>query len=87
MERNRSGPIDWPARSPGLTPCVYFLWGHVKDLAYRDPPRTIFELKSKIRYAIATINEGTLQEVLRNIKIRLGFIVREQGGAFEYLMN
>ena len=21
----------WPARSPDLTPCDYFLWGYVKD--------------------------------------------------------
>ena len=83
----RGGPIDLPARSPELTPCDYSLRSNVKDLLYRDPPRTISELKSKIRSAIATINEGTLQEVFRNMRTRLGFVVREQGGAFEHLMN
>ena len=23
--------LSWPPRSPDLTPCVFFLWGHVKD--------------------------------------------------------
>ena len=27
----RSGPISWPARSPDLTPCDYYLLGHIKD--------------------------------------------------------
>ena len=72
------GPIDLPARSPDLTPCDCFILGHVKDLVYRDPSRTISELKSKIRSAIATINEGTLQEVFRNMKTRLMFFIREQ---------
>ena len=83
----RGGPIDWPARSLDLKPNGYFLQGHVKNLVYRDPPRTISELNSKIRSAIAMINEGTLQEVFRNTKTRLGFIVDKQGGAFEHLMK
>ena len=83
----RGAPIDWPARSPDLTPCDYFLWGHVKDLVYREPPRTISELKPKIRPAIAMINEGTLQEDFRNMKTCLGLVVREKGGAFEHLVN
>ena len=83
----RGGPIDWPARFPDLTLSDCFLWGQVKDLVYRDPPRTMSQLKSKIRCAIATINEGTLQEVFRNMKTRLGFVIREQGGAFEHLMK
>ena len=75
----REGPIHWPARSPDLTPCDFFLWSHFKNLVYRDPPRTIFEHKSKNRSVVATINEGTLQEVFRNMKTRLGFVVREKG--------
>ena len=25
----------WPPRSPDLTPCHFFLWGYVKDNAYK----------------------------------------------------
>jgi hypothetical protein len=31
---------EWPARSPDLTPCDFFLWGVVKDIAYRHGPFT-----------------------------------------------
>ena len=27
----------WPPRSPDLTPCDFFLWGYVKDNAYKPP--------------------------------------------------
>jgi len=27
----------WPPRSPDLTPCDFFLWGYVKDSAYKPP--------------------------------------------------
>ena len=30
----KGGPIVWPARSPDLTPCDYFLWGDVKEGVY-----------------------------------------------------
>ncbi|GBM20352.1 hypothetical protein AVEN_195900-1 [Araneus ventricosus] len=37
--RGRAGLDDipllpWPLRSPDLTPCDFFLWGHVKDKVY-----------------------------------------------------
>ena len=83
----RGGPISWPARSPDLTPCDYFLWSYIKDKVYRDPPQTIEELKAKIRVAIRSINQETLQKVFRSMKTRLGFVVRERGGHFEHLMN
>jgi len=31
----RRGSIDWPARSPDLTPADFFLWGYVKDIVYK----------------------------------------------------
>ena len=27
----RGGPVEWPPRWPDLTPCDYFLWGHLKE--------------------------------------------------------
>ncbi|KAJ8962876.1 hypothetical protein NQ318_001284 [Aromia moschata] len=30
----RNGPIHWPARSPDLTPCDFYLWGYMKQLVY-----------------------------------------------------
>ncbi len=33
----RGGPISWPPRSPDLTPCDFFLWGHIKSKIYSKP--------------------------------------------------
>jgi len=31
------GPIEWPPRSPEITPLDFFLWGHLKIVVYADP--------------------------------------------------
>ena len=42
---SRSGPVNWPPRSCGLTPLDYFLWGYVKAQVYTDKPASIDALK------------------------------------------
>ncbi|KAJ4432790.1 hypothetical protein ANN_21429 [Periplaneta americana] len=32
----RRGPVEWPARSPDLTPLDFFFWGYIKNLIYED---------------------------------------------------
>ncbi len=29
---------EWPPRSPDVTPCDFFLWGHLKYKVYTSPP-------------------------------------------------
>ncbi|KAJ8950562.1 hypothetical protein NQ318_015695 [Aromia moschata] len=53
----RNGPIHWPARSPDLTPCDFYLWGHMKQLVYSEPVNSIEELTARIRVAAETIRE------------------------------
>lgn len=31
----RDGPINWPPRSPDISPLDFFLWGYVKDIVYQ----------------------------------------------------
>jgi len=42
----------WPARSPDLNPCDFYLWGNLKDKVYRTKPHTEEELKENIRREI-----------------------------------
>jgi len=51
----RRGPIEWPARSPDLAPCDFFLWGYLKDIVYRERPATIEQLRESIAKACAEI--------------------------------
>ena len=51
----RRGPYDWPACSPDLTPCDFFLWGWAKDENYRREPRIIDELEDVIHDVISNV--------------------------------
>jgi len=83
----RAGPIAWPARSPDLTPCDYFLWGYIKDRVFRNLPEKMEDLKTKIREAVASITPATLEKVYENLENRLSFVIRQNGGHFEHLLN
>ena len=71
--------LQWPPRSPDLTPCDFFLWGYLKSLVYVDRPRTIAHLKNNIRDAIANIPIDMLQRVDTNFKNRLHQCIRNGG--------
>lgn len=62
------GKISWPSCSPDSTQLDYFLRVKLKRAVYRDSPRTIDELKTKIRYVIQVISEETLRRVYKNTK-------------------
>ncbi|KAF2352904.1 Protein of unknown function DUF4817 [Trinorchestia longiramus] len=42
--------IEWPPRSPDLTPCDYFLWRYLKNKVYCRPPENINQLREKIKH-------------------------------------
>ncbi|XP_025204363.1 uncharacterized protein LOC112601133 [Melanaphis sacchari] len=82
------GVISWPARSPDLTPLDFFLWGHLKNVVYADPPINLQDLKNKIRLACSNlrreqINAATSTELLK----RLESCLEHQGGNFEQFIR
>jgi hypothetical protein len=40
----RNGPVLWPTRSTDLSPCDFFLWGHLKQIVYETPVNSVEEL-------------------------------------------
>ena len=40
--------IEWPARSPDLTPCDFFFWGYLKSQVFTSPPPSIEALRLRI---------------------------------------
>ena len=42
--------IEWPPRSPDLTPCDFFLWGHLKSKVYSTSPANTEDLKEGISH-------------------------------------
>ncbi|KAJ8890142.1 hypothetical protein PR048_009649 [Dryococelus australis] len=70
---SRNKDIAWPPKSPHLTACDFFLWGHLKTKVFRvNPPKTIVVLKQRILYEVALIPVYMLREVMQNFVTRLG---------------
>ena len=51
------GPVQWPPRSPDLTPMDFFIWGEMKCLVYETPILTPEELVARVAEAAAIIRE------------------------------
>ncbi|GBN07897.1 hypothetical protein AVEN_274584-1 [Araneus ventricosus] len=87
----RSGPDglmlhSWPPRSPGMTPCDFFLWGFIKDKVYVPPlPTTFCELKQWISAAVQSITSDTLQRVWQEFTYCLHIIHVTKRSYIEHL--
>ena len=55
----RHGAIDWPPRSPDLTPLDFYVWSHLKQLVFASKPRTVGDLKAKILQGTITTTTKT----------------------------
>ena len=53
----RGGPLQWPPRSPDLTPMDFFIWREMKCLVYATPIDTPEELIARVAEAAAIIRE------------------------------
>lgn len=65
------GNIEWPPRSPDLSPLDIFLWGYLKGKVYRDNPANIDQLKKNIRREIKKIPTTVLEKVINSFEKRL----------------
>lgn len=79
------GPVRWPPRSPDLTPCDFFLWGHLKNRVYSTQPTTLHELEVKIRRAFQDITPQMLRNVLHENITRVNKCIDAEGMHFEHL--
>nr|XP_018913457.1 PREDICTED: uncharacterized protein LOC109041542 [Bemisia tabaci] len=80
----RRGAIEWPPRSPDLTPLDYFLWGHLKSKVYETAPQSIQELKQRIVDECAKITPEMLRDVRSAFQDRLLHCQAKNGGQFEH---
>ena len=80
----RRGPIEFPARSPDLTPMDFFMWGVLKDLVYSRRPRTLPELRDVITNQMRTISIEMCEKVCRSVVTRLELCIEHNGEQFEH---
>jgi len=76
------GAIEWPARSPDLTPLDYFLWGYLKDKVYSrfDAPNTLDELKERISNACQEVTRESIESALNENWIKRAEMCIFNGG-------
>lgn len=82
----RRGPIEWPARSPDLTPLDYFLWGYLKSKVYVTRPANLEELQARIRQEIHQITPEVIDHVQQEFINRLGYCQVANGAQFQHLL-
>lgn len=82
----RRGSIEWPPRSPDLTPLDFFLWGYLKSKVYLNRPQNINELKERIRIEVAQITPEVIENVREEFAARLSHCILAEGKQFEHLL-
>lgn len=72
---SRNGNITWPARSPDLSACDFFFWGHLKSKVYAKIPHTLEHLKEAKGEVIAYISNMMLSNVIDNLAAFVYFFI------------
>ena len=78
-------PIEWPPRSPDITPCDFFLWGYMKQKVYQTPPNDIFELRGRIinQFNELRNNQDMVIRAVRTMEKRVRVCIEREGGHVE----
>lgn len=81
----RRGPTEWPARSPDLTVCDFWLWSYIRSKVYTPGItfRSIADLSNRIQMEINNIPLHMFRKSFRDFEKRCNFCYDNQGGLFE----
>ena len=76
---------NWPARSPDLTDCDFFLWGvgAGQSLCIPPLPATVDELQERITAAVKSVTPGMLKRVWSELYYRTDVCRVTRGGHIE----
>jgi hypothetical protein len=78
-----SNNLPWPANSPDLTPCDFFLWGYVKSLVYRTQPVDLFDLQTRIENVFQTLPQDMINRSVEAYQNRLLLCIDVRGSSVE----
>lgn len=82
----RRGPMEWPPRSPDLTPLDFFLWGHLKSRVYINRPDNLEDLMERIRHEMTRITPQMIENSVNAVYHRLGLCQLVNGTQFEQFL-
>ena len=77
--------IEWPPRSPDLTPLDFFLWGHIQSIVYEaGPPRSLRDLQNRITQAFRQVRRTRMvRRAVRAMRSRATTCIRLRGRQVE----
>ena len=77
--------IDWPARSPDLTPCDFFLWGHLKSKVFTTPPESLQILRQRVCDEFDNLrqNPGMIRRAVCAMQRRVYLCTEKEGRRVE----
>ncbi|KAA6395042.1 MAG: hypothetical protein EZS28_009435 [Streblomastix strix] len=67
----RQGPINWPARSPNLSPLDFWLWGILEDKVYKSDTETLEELDVAVAKECSAVTALMCKAPVRSFEARL----------------
>lgn len=78
--------VEWPARSPDLTPLDFFLWGHLKSKVYVTPPRDLDDLEARIRAEMDVLRQDPemIRRAVFDMLRRARVCIERDGGYVEH---
>ena len=80
----RRGWHEWPAKSPDLTPCDFFLRDWLKEQVYLTKPTNLEELEGQIREVMTFILQEFFVKSVDAVPSRLGKLVANDGAYIEF---
>lgn len=84
----RRGPTEWPARSPDLTVCDYWLWSYLRDCVFQPPGikfQSVRALGDRIQQEFNAIPQEMFRKAFRDFPKRIQKCIENNGGYFEGL--
>ena len=80
------GDQDWPARSPDLTVCDFYLWGYLKHQIWSqdagNQPTNLRELKDAIRNQCANLDPAMIRQAFQGMVHRVRKCLHVNGSTF-----
>ena len=78
-------PIEFPPRSPDITPMDFFVWGVIKDSVYSRKPRSVEDLRQFVIDAFANLDHDLCTKVCHSVVPRCRKCIEAEDLQFEYL--
>jgi inhibitor of nuclear factor kappa-B kinase subunit alpha len=78
---------EWPAASPDINPCDFFLWGWLEQLVCFKKYPSVSQLKTAILRAWQKLDQDVIVSAcVHSFSKRLNLLIKEKGGFIEHLV-